>query len=147
MSKYLSKIFPEGKIIVEYLHGFISWGDVIEMKTQETLQPGYNPHYNLITDVRDVEIDINDLDGMKKYVDFFNYHLNAVGDRKTAILTKSSQQVIHSEMLKMMVNQLPMDLKTVSTYEAAFDWTRLNTEYRGIVLDYFEKMRLHAVRA
>ncbi len=147
MSKYISKIFPEGKIIVEYLQGFISWADVIEMKKQEAMKPNYDACYNIITDVRDVEIDSEDLDGMKEYVAFFKYHINVVGDRRTAILTQSSRQVIHSEMLKIMTNHLPMELKTVSTYHAAFDWTHLDDNVRDDVQDYLEKLRVRKARA
>ncbi len=147
MSKYVSKIFPEGKIVVEYLQGFISWVDLIEMKKQEAAKPEYNPGYNVITDVRDVEIGQNDLEGINEYIAFFNYHVNTVGVRKTAILTQSSQQVIHSEMLKIMSSHLPMDLKTVSTYSAAFDWTLLDEKVRGDVQDYLETLRVHKVGA
>jgi len=141
MNKYISKIFPSGKIIIEHLHGFITWSDILAMKKEEASKPNYNPNYNLITDVRDVEIDTDDLEGMNKYLNYFKIDTKAVGNRKTAILTNSSRQVIHSEILKFKTDSLPMDLKTVSTYDAAFEWTELDSEFRLEIHNFLEVLR------
>ena len=84
---------------------------------------------------------MEDLEGMKEYIAFFKHNKKAVGKRKTAILTQSSKQVIHSEILKMMTDHLPMDLKTVSTYDGAFQWIELNDFARVEVRNYLENLR------
>jgi len=144
MYKFVCKIFPECSLIVEFLQGNISWLDIIEMKQSEVLKPGYSPRFNLITDVRNVKILSNDLQGMGKYLDYLKNNHQVTGHRKTAILTNNSKQVIHSEMLKVEASGLPMYLKTVSTYEAAFEWTNLDKQYQHEVTNFMESLRMPA---
>ena len=144
MRKTRYEIFPGVKIIVEYLSGNIDWSDYLEMKKQELSDPNYKPNFNVITDIRDVKNDKEDLEGIENYVNFLNGNTSAIGQRKTAILTDSSKQVVHSEILKHMIDNLPMDLKTVSTYHAAFEWTGLNYTARGELCHYLEQLRMNS---
>ena len=51
---------------------------------------------------------------------------------------------VNPEILKLMINNLPMDLKTVSTYHAAFEWTGLNYTARGELCYYLERLRINS---
>lgn len=141
MHKFVCKIFPECSLVVEFMEGNISWYDVIKMKQNEVKESGYNPHFNLITDARNIRLLVNDLEGIKKYMEYLKGNQCVLGSRKTAIITSSSQQVIHSELLKLEARGLPMYLKTVSTYEAAFEWTKLDNAYQSDVINYIESLR------
>ncbi|NJO90200.1 MAG: hypothetical protein HC831_15595 [Chloroflexia bacterium] len=143
MKKTEYKIFPENGILIEYLGGHISWSDYFELKKQELSDPGYSPNYNVITDMRNLKIYSEDLDGIDKYIEFIKENNRIVGSRKTAMLTDDSKHVVHSEVLKLMLRYFPMELKTVSTYYAAFEWTELNFETRTKLIKYMDELKAY----
>lgn len=128
LKKVYYKIFAKEKLIIEHLSGPVGWNDLVKMKSKEVEEPDYNPNFNVITDIRKAILDLNNLDEVNKYVEFLNNNEKSVGNRKTAILTDSSEQVIHSEILRVMKNDLPINIKTVSTLEAVFTWVGLTPQ-------------------
>ncbi len=143
MKKTEYKIFPENGILIEYLGGHISWSDYFELKKQELSDPDYNPSYNVITDMRSIKVYSEDLDGIDNYIQFIKENNQIVGNRKTAMLTDDSKHVVHSEVLKHMLSYFPMELRTVSTYYAAFEWTELNFDTRIQLVKHLEELRAH----
>ncbi len=143
MRKTVYKIFPENKVLIEYLGGHISWSDYFELKKQELSDPDYNPDYNVITDMRNIKVYNEDLDGIDNYIQFIKANSGIIGNRKTAMLTDDSKHVVHSEVLKLMLNYFPMKLKTVSTYYAAFEWIDLNFDTRIQLIKYMEDFRTY----
>lgn len=138
--KTIYKIFPEEKIIVEYLGGKVCWSDHIELKKKEIAESTYNPDYSVITDIRNAQLDLNALEDINKYIAFLNNNSKSVGKRKTAALTTSKEQVIHSEMLRVMKKDLPIDIKSFSTLKAAFDWLKINHQVSTKMAAYLEKL-------
>jgi len=120
------KIFEEEQIIIEYFSGRTIWSDLIKMKKREVAEANYNSNFNIITDVRNAILDVEDLNNVNKYLEYLRNNNKSVGNRKTAILTNSSEQIIHSELLRAMKADLPINFKSVGTTEAAFKWTELN---------------------
>lgn len=138
--KTFYKIFPEEKIIIEYFSGKAKWNDLVELKQKEIDEINYNPNYSVITDIRNAELDLNALEEIVKYLDFLHSNSKSIGSRKTAALTNNKEQVIHSEMLKIMKNNLPIDIKSFSTLEAIFDWLKLNQAVRNKMTKVLDKL-------
>lgn len=135
------KIFPKKRLIVEYLSGSLGWLDIVEMKKKEVAEPDYNPSYNVITDIRNVSISIETLDDVNIYINYLQNNRNSVGKRHTAIITDSTEQVVHSELLRATNNSLPIYLKTVGTYQAAFEWVSLKSPSSIEIKDFIEFLR------
>jgi hypothetical protein len=140
LKKVFFKILSEEKLIIEYFSGPVSWLDLVEMKRQEVAEPNYNPNYNVITDIREAVLNLDDLEHITHYIDFLKNNKKSLGTRKTAILTDNSDQVIHSELLRVMKNDLPMEVRTVGTYKAVFEWISLNPTTAIKIQSYLENL-------
>lgn len=134
------KIFSEEKIIIEYFAGEVRWSDLVELKQKEIAESDYNPDFGVITDIRNAHLDLNALEEINKYLEFLHDNSKSIGNRKTAALTSSKEQVIHSEMLRMMKNNLPIDIKSFSTLKAAFEWVEINAEVSAKISKFLEKL-------
>ena len=140
LKKVFYKIFVEEKLIIEYFNGPVSWTDLVEMKRNEVAEPNYNPNYSVITDVREAILNLSDLDNVSQYIDFLKSNIKSIGNRRTAILTTNTEQVIFSELLKAMNENLPISLKTVSTYDGVFEWLQLTPKAAHTVRNYLENL-------
>jgi hypothetical protein len=140
LKKVFFKILPEEQLIIEYFSGSVSWHDLVEMKRLEVSEPNYNPNFNVITDIREAVLNLEALDEIESYLDFLKSNQKSVGTRKTAILTDNSEQVIHSELLRVMKNDLPINIKTVSTYQAVFEWVEILPKDRERIENYLENL-------
>ncbi len=114
------KIFTDKKLVLEYFCGNLSWKDLMENKRKLALEKNYDPTFNIIDDVRDAFIVYSE-DDIIKFADLINSTKKLNGNRKTAILTDTPNQLINSITLDT-VKHTPFKLKTVSTLEAATKW-------------------------
>lgn len=135
------KIFPEKRLIIEYLSGSLGWADVVEMKEREVADLNYNSTYRVITDIRNVDISIDSLDDVYIYINYLKNNRRSVGERYTAIMTESTEQVVHSELLRASNNNLPIHLKTVGTYETAFEWVGIKPPLSSEIKSFIENLR------
>ncbi len=140
LKKVFFKILPEEQLIIEYFSGPVSWYDLVEMKRREVAEPSYNPNFNVITDIREAIINLEALDEIESYIGFLKSNQKSIGTRKTAILTNNSEQVIHSELLRVMKKDLPINIKTVSTYKAVFEWVEILLKDRERIENYLENL-------
>ena len=140
LKKVFFKILSKENLIIEYFGGPVSWSDLVEMKVREVAEPDYNPDFNVITDIREAVLNIDDLGGVNHYIDFLKSNKNSVGNRKTAIFINNSEQVFYSETLRVTRNGLPIDIKTVSTYKAVFEWIELNPEVATKIENYLNNL-------
>ena len=123
------KVLPEERLILEYLKGKVTWGEYTEMKKEEVADPGYNAGYDVIVDIRDLHTDFS-LKIEKEilnYIEFLSDQEEPLNHR-SSVITDTPKQLLHAEFFKMSGGGLPIKLKTVSTYESAFDYIQLNIE-------------------
>ncbi|NJO90256.1 MAG: hypothetical protein HC831_15910 [Chloroflexia bacterium] len=139
-SKSFFKLLPHEQLIIEYFSGPVSWYDLVEMKRREVAEPNYNPNFNVITDIREAIVNLDALDDVESYIDFLKSNQKSIGTRKTAILTNNSEQVIHSELLRVMKRDLPINIKTVSTYNAVFEWVELLPKVAQQIETYLDNL-------
>jgi len=85
----------------------------------------YNPNFNIIDDIRDLNIHFEDKSEIQEFIDFANKQSEFLGSRKSAVLTKSPNQVVNSEILISLNKSLPISFRTFSTLSAAAKWIRI----------------------
>jgi hypothetical protein len=139
MHKIVSyKIIPESKIIIEVFGGKISIIDAIELKKKEVQDKEYNPNFNFIVSINELEFDTNFKFDFSKYIDIIKEDNKIKGIRKSAIITKTPQQVVASTLYELAASELPMNFKIVTTIEAALDWVNLSIDHKPTISENIE---------
>jgi len=118
--KFDFKIVPEKKLIIEYLKGDISYDDFIQLKESQFSDKDYDPHFNILDDFRDA----NFLFNYTKVLDYIKYVKKSkiyYGNKRTALLTNTPNQVVISTFFSIVKEELPfkVDLLICSTLENA----------------------------
>lgn len=116
-------IYEDYRLVIEIIQGPIALIDYFKMKEIETQDPRYDPSFNFILDIREADFVIaHSAKGeIDKYISFAKSTPNLVGKRKSALLTKTPDQVVAMTLYKLS-NSLPLTLEIFSTYQAALTW-------------------------
>ena len=95
------------------------------MKKRLIQDENYNPNFNIIDDIRDLNIHFEDKSEIQEFIDFANKQSEFLGSRKSGVVTKSPNQVVNSEILISLNKSLPISFRTFSTLSAAAKWIRI----------------------
>ena len=120
------------------MRGRISIHDAIELKKREINDKDYNPNFNFIVSINEIDTDGKFDYDFSKYIKTVKENKRIYGIRKSAILTKTPKQVVGGTLYELAARELPMNLKVVSTIEAALNWVDLSIDYKSIVLENIE---------
>lgn len=115
------RIDTENKIITETWGKKASLDDYLLLKKAELSDPLYNPNFDVINDLREVDIKYNE-DALNQIIKFFLDNIDKIGKRKSALITKNPNQVAGTMMFKIKSKSLPINVKVFSTPEAALNW-------------------------
>ena len=118
-SKY--KILQDKQIIIEFHSGVMTLEELELFTSNQIKDPFYNPDYNMLIDIRDVEVELN-AEEVDKYVKYVLTHDNIHGKRKDAILTNTSIQVALASLYAGMQHLLKTQIEVFSTIESALRW-------------------------
>jgi len=122
--KYHYRILHEEKLIVEYYSGEIVLENLIEFKKMLLTDPEYNPHYNLLADLRDATFLLTEYE-IKGYLDYAKPVLYLFKKRKSAYLTHTPNQVVFVTFIDYYSEGfLPIETKIFSTSNAAISWLK-----------------------
>lgn len=121
------KIVPEKKLIIEYFSGTINLDEIIKLKYLESKNPHFCPDFNIIDDSRDAEFLLNEKD-IKLYIKILSNNELFVGKRNAAYLTKTPHQVVIATLFDLLKKELPLNIKIVSTIDAALQWVGILRE-------------------
>jgi len=135
------KIVPGKELILGYVSGRISWKEVIKFKYRLTLDKNYNPNFNIIDDIRDVDIILKNNNDVLEFIEFAKKNGKFIGSRKSAIITNSPNQVVNSEILNSFNKDLPIEFKTFSTLIAAIDWIEISLSDKQLIESYFDELK------
>jgi hypothetical protein len=137
------KIIPEKKLVLEYFCGTLTWKDIVNNKKKLVLEKEYNPTYNIIDDVRDAFATFTE-EGINEFVKLLNTHKGLYGNRRSAILTNTPNQIVNSVMLDSLKKDLPINFKTVSTFIEAAKWVKVaHTDFELIEYYLSELKKFH----
>ncbi len=115
------RIDTENKIITETWDKKASLDDYLLLKKAELSDPLYNPNFDVINDLREVDIKYNE-DELNQIIKFFLDNIDKIGKRKSALITKNPEQVAGSVMFGIKSKSLPINVRVFSTPEAALKW-------------------------
>ena len=126
MEKKLEYRFDhQQNIIIETIRGTINLNELIELEKKTLNDPGHNDSYPIIVDIRGVVFEVSSAERETFYNKFQELTANINMNRKCAFITNRPNEVVHSELFKLRVNEFaPMDFKIFSSEEAAYDWVK-----------------------
>lgn len=139
------KIFKEYCLIVETHLGEMDLQAVKRFTDIQVKDPVYNPEFNVIIDIRNVEIKFN-LNEIREYIYYVQKQDNIYGLRKDAILTVTSKQVALASLYAEMQNLLNAKVMVFSTINSILDWLSIDnidedeiaTILENLKKDYFQ---------
>lgn len=114
-------IFPEKKLMLEYVQGIITPGSLINLKKIELSDKDFNPFYNVIGDVRNTTFDIA-TSQVEVFVNYIIKNKDAFEVNKTAIIFSSANQKIYIDILNSFKDQYPHSLKICSSLQEAINF-------------------------
>lgn len=135
------KILPELNLIIEYYCGKINLDDVIDHKKLEIKDLEYSANYHFIADLRDSELDVVSNQDFFDYLDFVEMNNKVAGQRRSAILTNTPNQVAITSLFRMNSKSLPINFEIFSTLEAAIDWVNLSANYFDDIKESIHNMK------
>jgi len=134
------KILPELNLILEYYGGKINLNDVINHKSLEIRDIDYNENYHFISDMRDAEFNIISQD-FNEYLNFLNKNNKVIGQRKSAILTNTPNQVAITSLFKSKSKHFPVRFEIFSTLEGAFNWVNLSKDLHEAIKETIRNLK------
>jgi hypothetical protein len=116
-------IYEDYQLIIELVKGQVELIDYFKLKEAEIQDHRYNPSFNFILDIREADFAIYHgvKDEISKYINFAQSMPNVVAERKTALLTKTPEQVVAMTFYKLS-SSLPITLQIFSTFQSALTW-------------------------
>ncbi len=139
MKKGYYKILPDKKLIIEYYSGEIFMDDFIELKKKISQEKDYDPTFFSLLDFRDAAVTVGEQD-MRRYLKFVKENSKVYGDRKTAYLTSTPDDVVVTTIFSTVVSEtdVPINIKVCSTINAVIDWfhtVNIDEETIDLILD------------
>ena len=116
-------ILKDKNLVIEILRGIFDITDFINLKKAESEDPDFDPNFNSILDIRNVENAFskeirNDLEN---YLGIIKTLQHVTKRRKTAVITYKPSQVAGISWYQL-VDDRGIDYKVFSTLEAAKEW-------------------------
>lgn len=119
MENYFSfRIVPEKRLVVEYLHGSISWNDIIQFKEYVSKNELYNPDFNILTDCRNFIPKNCEADRLN-FISYQEKRMSFHGLKKLHFITATPEQVVEIQLVKELAVKLPVSIMIFSTMVSA----------------------------
>ena len=116
-------ILKDKNLVIEILRGIFDITDFINLKKTESEDPDFDPNFNSILDIRNIENAFskeirNDLEN---YLGIIKTIQHVTKRRKTAVITYNPSQVAGISWYQL-VDDRGIDYKVFSTLKAAKEW-------------------------
>jgi hypothetical protein len=135
-------IIPDIKIIVECYKGYLSEEEVLNHKNAMYKDKQYDPAFNVITDMRELEMQVQADDDIKKLGEFINFLKNTPIERKGALLTSKPNQAVMAQLFKELARNTVIEYEVFSTLDAAMIYVGLPLSNFDMVNDAVENLCL-----
>ncbi len=127
------KIIPELKLIIEFIYGTLNYENGVAVKKMEIQDKDYNPGYNFLVDYTHCRISYTDAD-LLKYVRDLRDNPLIIGNRKSAMITKTPAHVVFNTLYTEALKEFPMKFKIFSSIPAAMDWIDIPEAHEDMIL-------------
>lgn len=117
-------VYPEEKLVLEYQGGVVNGQDLINYKKRMADDSSFSSSFNVLVDIRD-SIYKEKLSGVANYVSFLKTRPDIAGNRKVAVLTNRTNQVVIAFMYQNMQQDLKQIVEVFSTLEAIKNWLNI----------------------
>ena len=118
------KIISEEKLIIESFCGKITLEELKFHKEKLLIDEAYDSKFRILADLVRASF-VFSKQYLDDYVKFIISTDKIIDFRQVAVLTNTPEQVSVTTMYDLRKNNLPMNLKIVSTTEAAVEWLGL----------------------
>lgn len=119
------KILPNLKLVLENYIGDLHIDDYIAFKTKIINDTCFSSNFNFLISFKKTNFLINEKD-IEKYVQFIDNQINNLGKRRSAIVTKTPNQVVKTTMYKMMQKNKTQQVDIFSTFAVALNWLEID---------------------
>ncbi len=141
MLNRIEYIIVENKsLVLESYVGKLNIDEFIEFKIKVGNDQTYDPNFNVIHDFRKVEF-LLEMDEIPKYVAFISKTKKLLGNRKSAMITKTPNQVVITTGFDMLINELPIQVKVCSTPETAFNFVDLPKKDWNVIKSLLDSLK------
>lgn len=131
---YKYHVFKESKLVIEVLSGTFSLSDYLVLKKSQLEVPDYDPDFNLILDIRNID-DTIPVETIRSYTEFVKPVQLFTRKIRAAVITGTPLQVTGALMYKMFEDK-SLDYKVFSTWDHALSWVGVSrSELKNIDLE------------
>ena len=142
MHRHLTyRILPEYRLVVEYFGGTFNMKDYLRLKKEQLNDKLFDPSFNIIGDLRDSEIIASNED-IQKSISFMFSFPKMLGNRRSAIITATPDQVVFSILFQKYGKDLPMHYEVVSTLDAAIKWVNCSPESITVIRNLLSELKI-----
>lgn len=127
------------QLILEVYQGEITLKDANAHLEAQLSEKGYNPEFDIISDLRDSVISIL-INEIPLFVRFFNSVPNPKGNRKLALLMNTPNHQIYLNILLLHLAHLNIDIKIFTCVEKALRWLG-KSELEEVVNENFANLK------
>jgi len=120
---YTYYILKDENLVIEILRGSFDISDFINLKKSEAEDPDFNPNFNSILDIRNIENPFSKeiRDELEQYLKIIKTIQPVTKKRKAAVITHKPSQVAGITWYKL-IDDRSIDYNIFSTLEAATAW-------------------------
>ena len=119
------KIDKEKKLIIETWPEKPTLEDYTNAKLSEFSDPDFNPDFNVITDLRKVNVEFNET-LIESIISFMKENPDNMRNRKSAIIADSPQLVASSLFFGQKTRNLSVKVSVFSSMHTALKWIKEN---------------------
>jgi hypothetical protein len=128
---YKYYILKDKNLVIEILKGRFDLSDYMDLKKSQFEDPAYDPNFNLILDIRNIE-DILSSEIIKEYTEFIKPVQLFTERIKAAVITDTPSQVTGATLYNLFEDK-SIDYRIFSTLEYALNWMGIsNSDLKDI---------------
>ena len=134
------KILKDRSLIIECYSGKHNVDELIDFKMKVGSDPDYDPNFNIIHDFRNLIFDL-EIEEVSKYIQVLNDNKKYVGERRSAMITQTPNQVTASLGFELLKNELPVTVKVCSTLDVALSFIKIPRKEWNEIFDLLNDLQ------
>lgn len=122
MQIFKYKILPDLELIIDFFKGSFNYQEIIMYKIEQSKDPLWNEKYNILADIRNLELDYSQNDIVEHLAESRDA-MKLQSKRRTAAITLKPKQVVFGVLVQQNLSEeVAMEVEYFSTIEAAISW-------------------------